>query len=91
MGLRGVALSPDEEESFELSDGVGEGQPGSQLSKGWTPRKCLEPEGNVLAKKFAENHCVFFLLEHFWLCFCLSPHGIPVRMVWGGAGLRHPS
>lgn len=27
VGLRGVALSPDEEESFELSDGVGEGQP----------------------------------------------------------------
>lgn len=28
VGLRGVALSPDEEEeSFELSEGVGEGQP----------------------------------------------------------------
>lgn len=34
----------------------------------------------------------FFLLEHFWLCFCLSPHGVLRRQrIWVGqeAGTLH--
>lgn len=32
------------------------------------------PAGNVLAKKVCQEPlCLFFLLEHFWLCFGLSP------------------
>lgn len=48
------------------------------------PGSAWSPAGNVLAKKVCrEPLCLFFLLEHFWLCFCVSPRGIPVRMAWG--------
>lgn len=48
------------------------------------PGSAWSPAGNVLAKKVCREPLrLFFLLEHFWLCFCLSPHGIPVRMAWG--------
>lgn len=60
---------------------------GSQLRK--VDRGCAwSPAGNVLAKKVCrEPLCLFFLLEHFWLCFCLSPRGIPMRKGWVGQGL----
>lgn len=88
-GWRGVALSPDEEESFELSDGVRVSRkPAEQRVD---PGSAWSPAGNKLAKKFAENHCVFFCWNISGCASCLSPHGIPVRMAWGGAGLRHPS
>lgn len=47
---------------------------------------CLEPSWKCSSQKRLPRTIVsFFLLEHFWLCFCLSPCGIPRRtgVGWG--------
>lgn len=41
---------------------------------------CLEPSWKCSSQKSLRRTIVsFFLLEHFWLCFCLSPCGILMR------------
>lgn len=51
----------------------------SPLRKGG-PRMRQEPSWKCSSQKSLQRTIVsFFLLEHFWLCFCLSPCGILIR------------
>lgn len=53
---------------------------------------CLEPSRKCFSQKSLPRTVVsFFLLEHFWLCFCLSPHGFLLRKTWEGAVAGTPT
>lgn len=79
-----MALSADDEEEGLEESLVGQvwsvkSQLTSRGGEGGL-RMCLEPNWKCSSQKSLVRTIVsFFLLEHFWLCFCLSPHGILVR------------
>lgn len=68
------------------------GAGGPEASQGEGGRRmCLGPSWKCSSQKSLPRTIVsFFLLEHFWLCFCLSPRGIVMRGSVGvgqGAGI----